>query len=197
MGGAKRHSKQTILRVKKNRGDQMTSQRRAQPLRAGWVRTKQMDAPVHVEPRIVTLLQQLHVVASLQPHEKLSLSKSSGLSVHAPGTFTAATRLLSGDSRNNTVDAVHEIVRELGGLLLTLSDLLRAGHEQHSTRLAEWTREMYSCWTGLETLKQTYAGDTGVVARLGTVQKEVDRIVDVVEAATGRGCVTRRGVTLD
>ena len=153
--------------------------------RGGWVRLRQMDPHVHVEPRITLLLQRLSVVASLLPHEKLCVHASGDLTVQAPCASTSALRRFTGQTRSGAIDAVSQAVTETAGLLHTLAELHGRGQEGLGPLLQRWTREMYGSWTGLETLKQTYRDDSATVSRLVAVQHALDRAVDQVEAALG------------
>jgi hypothetical protein len=150
-----------------------------------------MEPHIHVEPRVILLLQRLSVVAALRPHEKLCVHASGDLTVQAPCATTSALRYCSGQARNGAIDAIAQGVTEIGGLLHTLAELHQRGQEGLAQLLTRWTQEMYTSWTGLETLKQTYQGDSATVSRLVSVQHALDRVVDQIEAAVGKKVCTR------
>ena len=150
---------------------------------------------MYTEGRITELLRRLQVVASLQPHEKLSVQPCGSISVCTPTALAGPCRFVSGDGRETTVAAVCRTVDELAGQLRMLARLYSRGEVGVEGVLARWTSEMYACWTGLETLKTTYHGDGAAIAHISSVQHSLDRVVDHVELALGRTCVHRDGVT--
>ena len=154
-----------------------------------------MDSEVYTEGRIIELLRRLQVVASLQPHEKLSVQPCGSISVCTPTALSGTYRFVAGDGRDTSVAAVSRTVDELAGQLRMLARLYARGDAGVEGVLARWTGEMYACWTGLETLKTTYHGDGATVAHIASVQHSLDRAVDHVELAIGRRCVHRDGVT--
>jgi hypothetical protein len=156
-----------------------------------------MDAAeVFSRQRIETLLHGIRVVASLQPHEKLSVNSAGELSVDVPSTAAPFLRTLRGDSRLHGISTVDGIVNELAALLRTEADRSARGATGIRAQLQSWTHDMYLGTAGLRVLAQTYHGDSSTVSRIAALQRAIEAAVTSIERRLGqvfveKGCTVR------
>jgi hypothetical protein len=127
-------------------------------------------------PRIETLLRQMHVVAALQPHEKLTVGPRGELSAAPPSALTAVQRAWGGESRQAGIDAVGSAVTELDALVRTECDRCRRGAAGIKPVVASWVRALCCSVGGLNTLARTYHGDHGFASRVTAIVRQIDAL---------------------
>lgn len=136
-------------------------------------------------PRCEHLLRQLSVVATLLPHERLTITGDSVIKKQTPDIATTIMRTLNGDSRETTLTGVRRLVEELEGIFRTELTRLEAGGEPLRRALVEWCRTLTAAGLGLGNLKVTYASDASAAAGVTQILTSLQELVRDVEEACG------------
>jgi len=133
--------------------------------------------------RSEVLLHRLAVVATLRPHEKISVTPTGDINKMEPSVGTALARTFAGDSRARTLDAVGGIIAEMAAIVRTEACRARDGHVELAPVLSRWAAHLASAGNGLAQLEVTYEGDASTVSAIRALRATVD---DAVEQASLR-----------
>jgi hypothetical protein len=136
-------------------------------------------------PRIETLLRQMHVVAALQLHEKLTVGSRGELSACPPSALTSLQRTWGGESRLSGIEAVGTVVTELDALVRTECDRCRRGASGIKPVVASWVEALCHSVGGLTTLARTYHGDHGFASRVTAIVRQIDALRSVANETLG------------
>ena len=128
-------------------------------------------------------LHQLTVIGSLRPGLRLGHDLDGTLFVAKPGFLGTAWRIILGESRSRTCDTIRQALVATEERLADLQHIFRltgpvgSADEELTQRAAMLLQALTAAQGGVDSLRQTYAGDLSAQASLDLLAQRCSSVV--------------------